>query len=113
MGADAMWMRWSVIALFAWVLWIDETVYTIPSGPDDPTPRQLEGATGRFRQIDVFQNRGQCEAMRNNLILEAARADAARDEESRAAGRPVGRAVGRYRDQDRYFCSPTADEPVS
>jgi hypothetical protein len=103
-----MWMRWSIIGLFAWVLWIDETVYTMPSGPDDPTPRQLEGATGRWRQIDVLQNRGQCQAMRNNLIQEAARADAALDEEARAAGR----ALGRYRDKYRYFCSPTADEPV-
>lgn len=103
-----MWTRWSVVALFAWILWIDETAYTMPSGRGDPTPRQLEGATSRWRQISVVGNRAQCQAMRNDLVRDAIRQDAVRDDEARKAGR----AFSQYRGQNRYFCSPTADEPV-
>ena len=102
-----MCMRWSVLALFAWILWIDETVYTMPSSQADPTPRQLEGAAGRVRQISVHSTRGQCVAVRNDLVREAAGQDAIRDAETRKRNLPLSR----YRGQDRYFCSPTADEP--
>jgi hypothetical protein len=103
-----MWMRWSVLAVFAWILWIDETVYTMPSSRSDPTPRQLEGAAGRARQISAHSARGQCLAARNTLVREAAAQDDLRDAETRKKNRPLSR----YRAQDRYFCAPTADEPA-
>jgi hypothetical protein len=94
--------RWSLVAMLAWILWIDATVYTLPSGPDDPTPPQLEGATGRWEQLAITETRAECRALRQARIEEASQLDATADEEDRRAGR----RRARYREQNRYFCSP-------
>ena len=98
-------MRWLVVVLFAWVLWVDQTTYTLPSDSTDPTPRQMEGATGRWQQLAVTQTRGQCQVLLRTRVQDAAQADAALDQTDRSAGRHRAR----YRDQYRYFCSPVVD----
>src|SRR5262249_47722407 len=104
-GGEAMSTRWLVVVVFAWVLWVDQTSYTLPNDPTDPTPRQAEGATSRWQQLAVTQTRGQCQALLQTRVQDAARADAALDQANQSPG--LGRA--RYRDQYRYFCSPIVD----
>lgn len=97
--------RWLPITLLAWVLWMDQTTYSLPSGPNDRTPLRMEGATGRFQELAVTSTRGQCEALRQARIRDAIQADA---EQDRAPGGPRPR----YRDQYRFFCSPVVDDPA-
>ena len=96
-----MWRRRLLLPLLAWVLWMDQTVYTIPA-PGDPTPPQLETAPGRWTQLAVTSTRGECEGLRNARVQAAIQAEAAEDARS-------GRRA-RYRDQFRFFCSPAVDD---
>jgi hypothetical protein len=83
---------------------MDQTQYVLPSGPGDPTPRQVEGASSRWQQLAIAQTRGQCRALLQARIRDAARRDG--DEDRKAPGN----ARRRYRDQYRYFCSPATDD---
>jgi hypothetical protein len=80
--------RWLAVVMFAWILWVDQTSYTLPSGPGDTTPIQLEGATGRWQQLAITETRAECRALRR--------------------ARP-GRRRARYKDKNRFFCSPVGD----
>ena len=91
-----------VVPLFAWILWMDQTVYTIPANPDDSASRQLETAASRHAQLAVTSTRGECESLRQARIREAATREAAED--ASKGPRP------RYREQHRYFCSPAVDD---
>ena len=93
-----MWKQTLFVPLFAWILWMDQTVYSLPSGPGDPTPRQLESATSRWVQLAVTNTRDECERLRKPRVQEAIKTEAARDASS--GRRP------RYREQFRIFCSP-------
>jgi hypothetical protein len=96
--------RWLAVVMFAWILWVDQTSYTLPSGPGDTTPIQLEGATGRWQQLAITETRAECRALRRARIEEAAQMDAAVDQEDRP-----GRRRARYKDKNRFFCSPVGD----
>jgi hypothetical protein len=95
--------RWLVVVLLAWVLWVDQNSYGVPSGPGDGTPLNLEGASARWQQLAVTETRAACRALRQARVQEAVRADAAQDQEDITAR---GRRTARYRNQYRYFCSP-------
>lgn len=91
-------MRWCIVALLAWVLWVDQSAYTLPRDESDSTARQVEGATSRWQQLAVTETRAECRELKRARVREARRRD---DEEDR---RP-GAARRRYREQYRYFCS--------
>jgi hypothetical protein len=95
-----MWRQMSVGTLFAWMLWMDQTVYSVPS-PGDTTPRQLESARTRWAQLAVTSTRAECESLRTVRVQDATKREAALDA---ASGRKV-----RYREQFRYFCSPLGE----
>ena len=41
----ADWMRWLALACFSWILWMDQTVYTLPDNRHQPQePVAAEGA---------------------------------------------------------------------
>lgn len=95
--------QWLAVATLAWVLWVDQTAYGVPSGPGDGTPLLLEGASARWEQLAVTATRAECRALRRARTQAAAQADKARDDDDIAK---QGRRIRRYRDQYRYFCSP-------
>jgi hypothetical protein len=96
--------RGLMVVLFAWVLWVDQSVYTLPGEPGDSRPRQVEGASSRWQQLGVTETRRECRELKRAYVQEARR----RDDEDDRRSRPPG---GKYREQYRYFCSPAGGEP--
>jgi hypothetical protein len=96
-----MWKHTFVVPLVAWVLWMDQTVYTMPNAAD-PGSRKSESASSRSAQLAVTGTRGECESLRQAHILEARAQDA-------AGGASKGSGP-KYRDEYRYFCSPAVDD---
>jgi hypothetical protein len=91
-----------LVSLLAWIFWMDQTVYSLPAGPGDATPRQLEAPRGRWVRLAVTNTRAECETLRQARVGDATRREAAL--EASSGSRP------RYREQYRYFCSPAAGE---
>lgn len=91
-----MTMRMLSLALFAWVLWVDQTQYQLADGGPG-APIVAETARGRWQTLAVTDNRGQCEQMKQAAIRDAT----ARE----------GTTPGIYRAEHRYFCSPAEGLP--
>ena len=91
-----------IVPLLAWVLWMDQTAYTMSGGAGNAGARQSETSTSRSAQLAVTSTRGECESLRQARIREAASKDAVED-----AGKGPG---PKYRDEFRYFCSPAVDD---
>jgi len=89
----SIWLRRLTFLLFAWILWMDQSVYTPPGGSPQAPPIG-EGTAGKWQQIAVLPTPAECEKQRVALVKQAAPQDA------KAAGK------GRYGARFRYFCSP-------
>lgn len=95
----SMWVRRLTFVFFAWILWMDQSVYTLPRGGPPEAPAAAEGATGKWRQLAILPTQAECETQRLSRVQNAAAQDA------KAAGR------GSYGDRFRFFCSPVGDLP--
>ena len=92
------WARRLTFVFFAWILWMDQSVYTPPGGAPQ-APAVGEGATGKWQQLAILPGKAECEAQKLSLVKKAEPRDA------KAAGR------GHYGERFRYFCSPVGDPP--
>lgn len=80
-------------ASFAWILWMDQTVY------DLSRPGQgAEGTSSRWAQLAVVADKAACEALRRDQIAASLRRQAAQPR-------------GAYPEHARYFCSPAVEDP--
>ena len=101
----ADWMRWLALACFSWILWMDQTVYTLPDNRNQPQePVAAEGAKSQFRQLAVLPTKAACDALRMAQAQQAQQAA-----QAQGTAQPERRPV--YPDHHRFFCSPTVDEP--
>ena len=88
-------IRLLTTALLAWVLWMDQTVYSLSR---ESGSSGAEGATGQWTRLAVLPTKAACDSLRKERGRDAdARDDAAR--------RP-----GSYPNRYRFFCSPAVDE---
>ena len=94
----SMWLRRLTFVLFAWILWMDQSVYTPPGGTPQ-APIAAEGAAGKWQQLAVLPTEAECETQRLSRVNKAVPRDA------KAAG------SRRYGERFRYFCSPLDDPP--
>ena len=84
--------------LFAWTLWMDQSVYT-PPGATPQAPVAAEGTAGKWQQLAVLPTQAECETQRLSRVNKAVPRDA------KAAG------SGRYGERFR-ICSPLDDAPA-
>ena len=104
----ADWMKWLALACFAWILWIDQTVYTLPDNRHQPQePVAAESAKGQIRQLAVLPTKAACDALKMAQAQQAQHAQQAAQAQQTA--QPDQRPV--YPDHHRFFCTPTDDEP--
>src|SRR5262249_40353129 len=95
----SMWLRRLTFVFFAWILWMDQSVYTLPGGTPQ-APVAAEGTAGnKWQQLAILSRA----AEGGTQGLWHVRGAEPRD--ARAAGRR------RYGDRFRYFCSPVEDPP--
>jgi hypothetical protein len=94
----SMWLRRLTFVLFAWVLWMDQSVYTPPGGSPQ-APVVAEGTAGKWQELAVLPTQAECETQRLSRVNKAVPRDA------KAAG------SRRYGERFRYFCSPLDDPP--
>jgi hypothetical protein len=87
--------KWIVATTFAWVLWMDQTVYTHSTSASGTTG--TEGSTSRWEQLDVAPTKAACQAVRQKRIVEELQREPARE----------GRRS--YPIQNRLFCAPVAE----
>jgi hypothetical protein len=92
-------MRWLTVAFLAWVLWMDQTDYTISR-----EGMSVETARSRFVQLAVLPTKQACEAVRRGRAQEAIPRDAAARRDAAKAGR------GHYPEARRFFCSPAVED---
>jgi hypothetical protein len=83
-------------ALFAWILWMDQTVYDLSR--TKPSSGGAEGTSSRWAQLAVVADKATCEALRRDQIAAALRRQAAQPR-------------GGYPEHARYFCSPAVEDP--
>jgi hypothetical protein len=95
----SMWVRRLTFVFFAWILWMDQSVYTLPRGGPPEAPAAAEGATGKWQQLAILPTQAVCEAQRQSRVQEAATRDA------------TAPGSGRYGERFRFFCSPVGDPP--
>jgi hypothetical protein len=96
------WMRWLTFGCFAWILWMDQTVYNLPGERKGQTPAPIaaETASGRSVRVGVFATKEACEAARRPQVQEAGKRDA---DPNRAKG---------YPERFRLFCTLDVDTPT-
>jgi hypothetical protein len=90
---------WITYALISWVLWMDQSVYTVPGHGSSHAGG--EGAASGWQQLAVLPSKAACEELRRERIQDAARKDVATDKR------------GRYQDRFRFFCSPVEEEAAT
>src|SRR5262245_47370797 len=95
-----MWMRWLTVGCFAWILWMDQTVYNLPGERADQTPIAAEAARGQAKRLAVLPTKEACEAMKRPQVQAAAKQDA-------DPNRPKG-----YPARFRLFCTLDVDTPT-
>jgi hypothetical protein len=99
----APWMKWLPLATFAWILFMDETVYTLPANSHQPKdPVTAEGARSQFRQLAVLPTKAACDALRKQKAQEAVQAQQAA--QAQQTKQPEQRPV--YPDSQRFLCAP-------
>ena len=89
----SIWLRRLTFLLFAWILWMDQSVYNLQGGTPQ-APIVAEGASGSWKQLAVLPTQAECEKQRLAQVNKAAPQDA------KAAG------SGGYGERFRVFCSP-------
>jgi hypothetical protein len=100
-------MRWLALACFSWILWMDQTVYTLPDNRHQPQePVAAEGAKSQIGQLAVLPTKAACDALR---MAQAQQAQAQQAAQAQQSAQPEQRPV--YPDHHRFFCTPTDDEP--
>jgi hypothetical protein len=99
----ADWMKWLALATFAWILFMDETVYTLPDNRHQPqAPVAAEGAQGQFRQLAVLPTKAACDALRKEKAQQATQAQQAA--QAQQTKQPEQQPV--YPDGQRLLCAP-------
>ena len=92
-------VRWLTLACFAWILWMDQTVYTLPGERRGQGPVAAETASGRLVRLGVHATKAECEGMKLVHVQEAAQRDA-------NPNRPSA-----YPERFRFFCTLDVDTP--
>ena len=94
-------MSWLMVVAFAWILWMDQSVYTLSR---ESRLSGAEGATGKWVQLAVVPNKQACEALRRDRVRDAAPRDEA------ALRDALKHRRGHYPEKHRFFCSPAVDD---
>jgi hypothetical protein len=97
------WTKWVVPTCLSWILWMDQTVYSLPDTRHQPqAPIAAEGATSKWVQLAVLPTKTACEKLRKDKAQQAAQAQQAA--RARQTKQPQQQPV--YPDAQRFFCSP-------
>jgi hypothetical protein len=95
-------MKWLALTTFAWILFMDQTVYTLADNRHQPqAPIAAEGAKGQFIQIAVLPTKAACDALRKQKAQEAQAQQAAQTQQTT---QPEQRPV--YPNSQRFLCAP-------
>jgi hypothetical protein len=101
-------MKWLALACVAWILFMDETVYTLADNSHRPQdPIAAEGAKSQFRQLAVLPTKAACDTL---LKQKAQQAEAAQAQQAQQAAQaqkgtqPKQKPV--YPDRNRFLCAP-------
>jgi hypothetical protein len=120
-----VWAQWLTVAVLAWVLWVDQTVYNFGDGTGK-TPIVAEGAKGSFVRVLVTNTRGECEAAKQTAVFQAERNDALQAAAASKSGSgnsgsggdspnsgpgSLNSGPGNYKQRDRHLCSPLDSAP--
>jgi hypothetical protein len=96
-------MRSLALASLAWILWMDQTVYTLADNSHKPQdPIAAEGARSQWRQLAVLPTKAACDALRMAQAQQAQQAQQAA--QAQQSAQPKQRPI--YPDSQRFFCTP-------